>query len=81
MTNQITLGKLSDELAQAKTKKKEFLNRIDRIVPWTEWLKIIEPHYYKGERGNKTYDKELMLRGCICYKTCTIYQICKQQSR
>ena len=62
MIKQITLSELSDELAQRKTKKKEFLNRIDRIVPWGEWLKIIEPHYYKGERGNKPYDKELMLR-------------------
>ena len=62
MIKQITLSELSDELAQRKTKKKEFLNRIDRIVPWGEWLKIVEPHYYKGERGNKPYDKELMLR-------------------
>ena len=62
MIKQITLSELSDELAQTKTKKKEFLNRIDRIVPWGEWIKIIEPPYYKGERGNKPYDKELMLR-------------------
>ena len=62
MIKQITLSELSDELAQRKTKKKEFLNRIDRIVPQDEWLKIIEPHYYKGERRNKPYDKELMLR-------------------
>ena len=62
MIKQITLSELSDELAQTKTKKKEFLNRIDRIVPWDEWLKITEPHYYKEERGNKPYDKELMLR-------------------
>ena len=62
MIKQITLSELSDNLAETKTKKKEFLNRIDRIVPWDEWLKIIEPHYYKGERGNKPYDKELMLR-------------------
>ena len=62
MKKQITLSDLSDELAQRKTKKKEFLNRIDRIVPWAEWLKIIEPHYYKGKQRNKPYDKELMLR-------------------
>ena len=62
MIKQITLSELSDELAQRKTKKKEFLNRIDRIVPWGEWIKIVEPHYYKEERGNKPYDKELMLR-------------------
>ena len=46
MIKQITLSELSDDLAEIKTKKKEFLNRIDRIVPWDEWLKIIEPHYY-----------------------------------
>ena len=23
---------------------------------------MIQPHYYKGERGNKPYDLELMLR-------------------
>jgi len=56
------MSALSDELAQVKTNKKEFLNKIDRIVPWTEWVAIIKPHYYKGERGNKPYDLELMLR-------------------
>ena len=50
-----------DELAQAKTKK-EFLEQIERIVPWGEWLSTIEPHYYKGERGSKPYELELMLR-------------------
>lgn len=62
MNKQITLSALSDELAQVKTRKKEFLNQIERIVPWGEWLAIIQPHYYKGERGNKPYDLELMLR-------------------
>ena len=53
---------LSDELAQVKTKKKEFLAQIDRIIPWGEWLSMIQPCCYKGERGNKPYDLELMLR-------------------
>ncbi len=42
MIKQITLSELSDELAQRKTKKKEFLNQIERIVPW-------------GERQNRVY--------------------------
>lgn len=62
MDRQITFGMLSDELAQAKTNKKEFLNKMERIIPWQEWLKIIRPSYYKGEVGNKPYDLELMLR-------------------
>ena len=53
---------MSDELAQVRTKKKEFLEEINRIVPWGEWINLIQPCYYKGERGNKPYDLERMLR-------------------
>ena len=53
---------MTDELAQAKTRKKEFLSQMDVIIPWAEWLSLIRPHYYKGERGNQPYDLELMLR-------------------
>ncbi|MGI6173964.1 MAG: transposase, partial [Christensenellales bacterium] len=58
----MTLSLLSDELAQASTKKKEFLANMNRIIPWSEWVAMVEPYYYKGERGNKPYDLELMLR-------------------
>ena len=62
MNKQLTLSTLTDELGQAATHKKEFLQQIDRIIPWGEWKGIIEPYYYKGERGNKPFDLELMLR-------------------
>lgn len=62
MNKQMSLSGLSDELAQVRTRKREFLTQIDRIVPWGEWLTLIRPCYYKGERGNKPYDLELMLR-------------------
>ena len=62
MNKQITLSAFSDELANVRTKKKEFLAQIERIVPWSEWITEIKPSYYKGERGNKPYDLELMLR-------------------
>ena len=62
MNKQISLSTLNDELSQVRTKKKEFLEQIERIVPWGEWLSLIQPCYYKGERGNKPYDLELMLR-------------------
>ena len=51
-----------DELSQARTKKKEFLEQIDRLIPWGKWVEEIRPCYYKGERGNKPYGIELMLR-------------------
>ncbi len=62
MDKQLSMSALSDELQQVRTKKKEFLAEIDRIVPWGEWINLIQPYYYKGERGNKPYNLELMLR-------------------
>ena len=62
MNKQISLSYLSDELSQVRTKKKEFLSQIESIIPWGEWLAMIQPCYYKGERGNKPYGLELMLR-------------------
>jgi IS5 family transposase len=62
MNKQISLSAMRDELAQAKTRKKEFLTCMDNIIPWGEWINIIRPYYYKGERGNKPFALEIMLR-------------------
>ena len=62
MDKQMTMSAFSDELANVRTHKKEFLAQIERIVPWGEWIALIKPCYYKGERGNKPYDLERMLR-------------------
>ena len=62
MDKQLSLSALSDVLSQVRTKKREFLDEIERIVPWEKWVSIIKPYYYKGERGNKPYDLERMLR-------------------
>ena len=56
------MSAFSDELAAVRTNKKKFLEQIDSITPWEEWIALIQPFYYKGERGNKPYDLELMLR-------------------
>lgn len=62
MERQMRLAEMEDELGAARTNKKEFLNRLEAIIPWEEFIKIIEPSYYKGEVGNKPYPLELMLR-------------------
>ena len=62
MNKQMSLSALSDELSQVWTKKREFLAEIGRIVPRGEWISLIRPYYYKGERGNKPYNLERMLR-------------------
>ena len=58
----MTMSLISDELGQATTKKKEFLGIMEKLIPWSQWVGIVQPHYYKGERGNKPYDLGLMLR-------------------
>ena len=62
MNKQLSMSFVQDELAEVKTNKTTFLAQMDRLAPWGEWVKKIEPYYYKGERGNKPYDLELMLR-------------------
>ena len=49
MDKQMSLSALSDELAQVRTKKKEFFAKIDRIIPWGEWIALIRSCCYKGE--------------------------------
>ena len=58
----MTLAEMNDEFGAARTNKKDFLDKMDSIIPWNTFVKEIEPYYYKGERGNKPYPLELMLR-------------------
>ena len=58
----MTMSLISDELRQAATPKKELLERMDRIIPWSRWIDLVLPYYYKGERGNKPFPLERMLR-------------------
>lgn len=62
MKKQLNLSILTDELLTVKTKKKEFLEQMDQIIPWKEWVQMVKPFYYKSKRGNKPYEIELMLR-------------------
>lgn len=58
----MSMSFFTDELAEVKTHKKEFLEQMDQLILWSEWVELIKPCYYKGEHGNKPYDLELMLR-------------------
>jgi len=43
-------------------KREEFLNRMDAVVPWADWVKLIEPHSYRSKRGRRAVPWETMLR-------------------
>ena len=62
MDKQMSMSFFTDELAEVKTHKKDFLGQMNQLIPWSEWVAMIRPCYYKGERGNKPYPLETMLR-------------------
>jgi IS5 family transposase len=45
-----------------KTKREEFLDMMEEIIPWDEWVAYIIPYYPKGERGRPPRGIEKMLR-------------------
>lgn len=45
-----------------KTKREEFLEIMDEIIPWEEWIGIIRPYYPAGKRGRPPIEIEIMLR-------------------
>ena len=44
------------------TKKEEFLNSMDQIIPWSYWIDLIRSHYPSGKRGRPPRGIETMLR-------------------
>lgn len=44
------------------TKREEFLNKMETVIPWKHWVSVIEPIYFKGIRGRRPTDIEKMLR-------------------
>lgn len=45
-----------------KTKREEFLDIMDEIIPWGEWVDFIKPQYPDGKRGRPPKGIEVMLR-------------------
>ena len=33
------------------TKREEFLDTMNEIIPWEEWAGLVQPFYYQGKRG------------------------------
>jgi len=48
------------KLSTKRTRKREFLDEMQRVVPWGELIALIEPHYPKGTTGRPP----LWLRRC-----------------
>lgn len=45
-----------------KTKREEFLDAMEEIIPWSYWVEMIRPYYFANKRGRKPIGIETMLR-------------------
>ena len=50
------------EAHRKTTRKAEFLSRMDKLVPWSQFCAVIEPHYPKAGNGRPPIGVERMLR-------------------
>ena len=44
-----------------KTKREEFLELMDEIIPWEEWVSLVVPRYPNGKRGRPPIEIETVL--------------------
>ena len=59
---QETLSDMEYSYRKKKTKREEFLEIMEEIIPWEEWVGIIRPYYPEGKRGRPPIDMEVILR-------------------
>ncbi len=60
--NQISLGASGFELSSKRTRKREFLDEMSRVVPWAELVGLIQPHSPAGKTGRPPFAVETLLR-------------------
>lgn len=59
---QSTLAASGFEVHRKPTRKAEFLARMDKLIPWVDFCKVIEPFYPKAGNGRPPIGLERMLR-------------------
>lgn len=62
MRQQTLAAQASFEKYGRKSKREQFLDEMEQVVPWAELQALIEPHYPKGENGRPPVGLEIMLR-------------------
>ena len=62
MNEQPTFADLDYQGKKRKTRREEFLERMDSLIPWQRLEDRIGPHYFRAERGRRPYPLVVMLR-------------------
>jgi IS5 family transposase len=60
---QLTLARQAEfQRFTKKTRREQFLEEMDAVMPWAELLALVAPYYSTGETGRKPVGLEIMLR-------------------
>lgn len=59
---QTTFSDIEYSNRRRKTKREQFLDAMEAIIPWDHWVGLIRPYYPAGKRGRPPKDIEKMLR-------------------
>ena len=62
MRQQTLAAQASFETYGRKSKREQFLDEMEQVVPWAELQALIEPRYPKGENGRPPVGLSIMLR-------------------
>ena len=62
MKDRITFTDVEYGNRKKTTKREEFLNKMEEIIPWKVWVEMIRPYYPKGEHGRSVRGIGTMLR-------------------
>ena len=58
----LSFASLAYEQKKKKTRREQFLEEMDRVIPWEDMVEIIRPHYPKAGNGRQPMPLEMMLR-------------------
>ena len=59
---QMSLATTGFELVTKRTRKREFLDEMNLVIPWSELLSLIAPHAPAAKTGRPPFATEVMLR-------------------
>jgi transposase, IS5 family len=58
----MTQHHLGVHLSAKRTRKRDFLDEMRRVVPWSSLIALVEPHYPKGKTGRPPFPVATMLQ-------------------
>jgi len=62
MEKQLSFGEMEYAGKKKQTRRDRFLQQMEKMIPWQEWVALIEPYYPAGKRGRRPIGCERMLR-------------------